>query len=149
MAELGDPKYTWEGKGLDEVSAKELYLFITNDGDLYRRQYEPIIKSLTAKKARGVYDHKKAAVAFGYLAETGAKWYEHGGQPPYGRKESIPSYFPKKLRDAVAEELRDNFEVEHSYGNYDNMIPKKYQAKPAKKKTVKKHDTHPMMGGMR
>ena len=133
--------YAWEGKGLDEHAAKELFLWIENDGDLYRRQYTPIIKNLVAKKARGVYDSAKAAKLFGYLAESGAKRYDEevNGTPRF--KGRIPSYFPKKVRDAVAEELRDRFEDEHELGNYDNYIPKKYQSKPTKRKATKKKST--------
>ena len=130
---MSDEKYAWEGKGLDEVSAKELYLFIENDSDLYRQQYEPINKNLTIKKARGVYDHALAAKLFGYLAETGAKYYEAdgAGRSRYARStggQGWSEMFPKKLREAVAEELRDKFEMEYALGNYDNYIPKKYQA---------------------
>lgn len=119
-------KYAWEGKGLDEVSAKELYLWIENDGDLYNRQYVPIIKNLVAKKAEAVYDHTLAAKLFGYLVESGAKRYEGGGRDSH----HFPVYFPKKVRDAVAEELRDHFETEYALHNYDQFIPKKYASKP-------------------
>ncbi len=141
-----DEKYAWEGKGLDEVSAKELYLFIENDGDLYRQQYSPINKNLTIKKAQGVYDHDKTVKQFMYLVDNGAKRYESGG----GRSGSMPSYFPKPVREAVAEELRDKFELEHELGNYDQYIPKKYLAKPAtktvKKKVVRSHSQKPDVG---
>ncbi len=142
-------KYAWDGKGLDEVAAKELYLFIDNDSDLYRQQYEPILKNLTAKKARGVYDRNLAAKLFGYLVETGAKKYdkEFGAG---GREWS--QIFPKKLRDAVAEEFRDRFEIEYALGNYDTFTPKKYQkAKPAPHKARAKRRASPSvsLGGMR
>ncbi len=132
-------EYAWEDKGLDEVSAKGLYLWIENDGDLYRQQYTPINKNLTAKKARGIYDHDKAAKLFTYLVENGAKRYnkENGDG-----KLTIPDYFPKKLRDAVAEELRDKFEIEYELGNYDSFIPKKYQEKPATTKHTKSKTNH-------
>ncbi len=143
-------KYAWEGKGLDEVSAKELCLFIQNDGDLYRQQYSPINKNLTVKKAQGRYDHNLAAKLFGYLVETGAKKYvkEFGsGDMPWHEM------FPKKLRDAVAEELRDGFEIEYGYGNYDEFIPKKYQAKPAarvvRKKSARRDNVPTSLGGVR
>ena len=139
-------EYAWENKGLDEHSAKELFLWIENDGDLYRRQYTPIIKNLVAKKARGVYDRTKAAKLFGYLAESGAKSYSK--QVGDGI-EHIPSYFPKKVRDAVAEELRDRFEDEYELGNYDLYIPKKYQAKPAKRKTTRKRSSPSTVRGLR
>jgi len=127
--------YAWEDKGLDEHAAKELFLWIESDGGLYTRQYTPIIKNLVAKKARGVYDSVKAAKLFGYLTESGAKSYNK--QVGDG-VERIPSYFPKKVRDAVAEELRDRFEDEYELGNYDHYTPKKYQPKPAKRKTTKR-----------
>ncbi len=149
---MPDTKYAWEGRGLDEISAKELYLFIQNDGDLYRQQYQPIINNLTTKKARGIYDHTKAAKLFGYLVDTGAKWYEYGGRPPYNKPQRIPDYFNKKLRDAVAEELRDNFETEYDLGNYNNdtFLPKKYQAKPkVKRKKSVKHSNTTSLRGMR
>ena len=133
--------YAWEGKGLDEHAAKELFLWIENDGDMYRQQYTPIIKNLVAKKARGVYRSDLAAKLFGYLVESGAKRYDEevNGAPRF--KGRIPPYFPKKVRDAVAEELRDKFEAEYELGNYDNYIPKKYQNKPIKRKTKSKKST--------
>ncbi len=118
-------EYAWENKGLDEHAAKELYLFITNDGDLYRQQHSPINKNLTIKKARGVYNSALAFKLFMYLVDNGARKYvkDFGS-----RGERIDSIFPKPVRLAVAEELRDFFEVEHALGNYDQYIPKKYQA---------------------
>ena len=138
--------YAWEGNGLDEHAAKELFLWIENDGDMYRQQYTPILKNLTAKKARGVYDRTQAVKLFGYLVENGAKKYYRevvqGLSTEYTFVRHVsPEWsrmFPKKLRDAVAEELRDRFEDEHGLGNYDNFIPKKYQPKPAKRVAKKK-----------
>lgn len=149
---MSDEKYAWEGKGLDEVAAKELYLWIENDGDLYRQQYEPINKNLTIKKAQGRYDHILAAKLFGYLAESGAKKYyadSVGRKVPGDRGWS--EMFPKKLRDAVAEELRDKFEIEHALGNYDQYIPKKYRAtsKPKTKPRRRTSDNPTAIRGMR
>lgn len=143
--------YAWEGKGLDEVSAKELHLWIESDGALYDRQWTPIIKNLVAKKARGVYDSKLAAKLFGYLVEAGAKRYNQEVEGGSGR---IPNYFPKKVRDAVAEEMRDQFEVEFALGNYDHLTPKKYQSKAAsavrKSKRVSRAGSTPTsLGGIR
>ena len=138
--------YAWEGKGLDEHAANDLFLFIENDSDLYRQQHTPIIKNLTAKKARSTYDHTKAAKLFGYLVENGAKKYYRevvqGLPTEYAFVRHVsPEWskmFPKKLRDTVAEELRDRFETEYELGNYDHYTPKKYQPKPAKRKAAKK-----------
>jgi len=135
--------YAWEGKGLDEHAAKELFLWIENDGDMYRQQYTPIIKNLVAKKARGVYQSGLAAKLFGYLVENGAKKYYRemveGLPTEYTFVRHVSSewsqMFPKKLRDAVAEELRDRFENEYELGNYDQYIPKKYQSKPTRQRS--------------
>ena len=149
---MSDYASEYINKSPDPVSAQELLLFIENDGTLYDRQYTPIIKNLVAKKARGVYDHTLAAKLFGYLAESGAKRYDEevGGAPRF--KGKIPSYFPKKVRDAVAEELRDRFEVEYDLGNYDHFTPKKYQAKstPKRKSSRSRGSTTPTsMRGLR
>jgi hypothetical protein len=61
--------------GVDTVAAEELYLFIENDGQLYRQQGEPILKNLVQKIDRGIYDSVKAAKLYGYLIENGAKKY--------------------------------------------------------------------------
>lgn len=146
-------KYAWEGKGLDEHAAKELYLWIENDSVLYDRQYTPIIKNLVAKKARGVYDHTLAAKLFGYLAESGAKRYDEEVEGAAKNKGRIPSYFPKKVRDVVAEELRDHFEAEYDLHNYDQYIPKKYQKKVSylvgTKKTTNHRKVATGLGGVR
>ena len=148
--------YSWENKDIDQASASELYNWIKNDSVLYDRQYTPINKNLAAKKARGVYNSTLAAKLFGYLAESGAKRYDEevNGAPKY--KGKIPSYFTKKVRDAVAEELRDDFEEEWENGSYREYIPKKYQPKPAKvakkatrKKSSGKAKTSTTMRGMR
>jgi hypothetical protein len=117
-------KYAWEDKDLDEVAAKELYLYIVNDAQLYRQQYEPIIRNLAAKKARGVYNHTLAVKLFGYLVESGAKKYVK----ELGSADMVwHEMFPKKLRDAVAEELTINFEEEWEAGSYREFVPKKYR----------------------
>jgi len=133
-------KYAWEGKGLDEASASELYLWIDGHATLYNRQHIPIIKNLVAKKVRGTYNSQLAAKLFGYLAESGAKLYN---KELGDGVERIPSYFTKKVRDAVAKELRDRFEEEWALRGYREYVPKKYQAtkKPATKKKPAKSTT--------
>jgi hypothetical protein len=55
--------------------ARELALYIENDGDLYRQQTTPIILNLARKIKRGIFSHVKAAKLFRYLADNGAKKY--------------------------------------------------------------------------
>lgn len=109
----------------DETGADELELYIENDGDLYRQHHQPIIKNLMAKRARGEYDARRAVDAFMSLVESGAKKYhrEHGvpGRP-WHEMFSVPT------RRLVAQNLAKTFEAEAGLGNYDHLLPEKYQA---------------------
>ncbi len=91
------------------AEATELVLFITNDGDLYRQQAQPIIKNLRKKIAKGTYDAAKAVKLWGYLANSGAQKYtkEFGGSGngSYGS-------FSAADRRAAAKELADSYEEE-------------------------------------
>ena len=111
-----------------ESLASELKMFTENDGDIYRHQTTSILKNLATKKASGKYDRAKAVDLFMYLAESGAKKYvkEFGG----GLWHDV---FPVTIRRLAATEWRDEFETEYGYGNYDNLLPKKYQKSPAAK----------------
>ncbi len=119
-----------------ESLASELVLFVDNDSDLYRQQKLPIFKNLMTKKGQGRYDHDKAVDLFMYLAENGAKKYAR----VFGGTESgWHSMFPPNIRRIAATHWRDSFEVDASEGNYDDLIPKKYQNKsPAPKKAATK-----------
>ncbi len=116
---------------VDTVSARELELYVENDADLYRQQYSPINKNLATKKARGIYRHDLAVKLFMYLMESGAKKYarEFGGPGA-----SWHEMFNVPTRRAAAERFAKYFEVEYDLGNYDRLLPKKYQKKanPAK-----------------
>jgi len=107
---------------VDETAAKELELFIENDGDLYRQQTQPIEKNLARKKYRGIYDHDKAVKLYGYLMESGAKKYN---KEVMG-KEGIPSYFSPKERRWVAERFARDFEQRFEVGEFEKYR-QKYQ----------------------
>ena len=113
-----------------EAVAIELITYTENDGDIYRRQTEPILRNLATKKARGDYDSERAVQAFMYLAETGAKEYARA----LGGEGSSPwhAMFPIDIRRMAAKHWRDEFETEYALGNYNNLLPKKYQPKPPK-----------------
>jgi hypothetical protein len=105
-------------------AAEELKLYIDNDGALYRSQTTSILKNLVTKRARGEYRHDLAVKAFGYLTEAGAKKYakEHGSPDlPWNKM------FDVTTRKRAAEALTRNFEGEAALGNYDHLLPKKYQ----------------------
>jgi hypothetical protein len=109
---------------IDEDAATELKIYIDNDGDLYRRQTTSILKNLATKKARGEYKHDLAVKAFGYLVEAGAKKYaKEFGSPD----QPWHQMFDAATRRAVAEKLTKDFEGEYALGNYDRLLPKKYQ----------------------
>jgi hypothetical protein len=110
---------------LDEHAAKELELYVENDADLYRQQYTPINKNLITKMARGVYNHTLAVKAFGYLMESGAKKYAK----EYSEGKDWHQIFSPATRKHVAELFTNHFETEAKLGNYDSLLPKKYQKK--------------------
>ncbi len=110
----------------DESVAAELKLYTENDGDIYRRTTTSILRALATRRAAGRYNSEKAIDAFMNLAEVGAKKYarEFGGP---GAKWG--DMFPKPIRRMAAKEWRDEFEVEYALGNYNHLVPKKYQGR--------------------
>jgi len=110
------------GEMADEAAARELVIFIENDGDLYRQQHTPINKNLITKMARGMYDSRKAAKLFGYLVDAAAKKYakEMGSGMPWHKM------FDKQTRNMAAVELTGTFEAEAKDGEFSHLLPKKY-----------------------
>ena len=109
---------------MDDQAATELKLYIDNDAALRRQQHVPIWKNLATKKVRSQYKHDLAAKLFGYLVEAGAKKYaQEFGSPG----QSWHQMFPVPTRKAAAEALTRDFESEFELGNYDHLLPKKYQ----------------------
>ena len=51
--------------------ARELFLYATNDGELYRRMIKSILDNLEKKIGKGIYDKEKAVDAY-YRAATEA-----------------------------------------------------------------------------
>lgn len=95
---------------VDYAAARELLLYIENDGDLYRQQYLPIDANLKRKIKRGVFDKALAVKLFMYLADNGAKKYvrEFGdgrSVPSFARGWNVDSIFNKKTRFYVAAQL--------------------------------------------
>jgi hypothetical protein len=90
------------------VEARELHLYIINDGELYRGRAQAIIKNLRKKFLKGDYDQEKAYKAWSYLAEDGAKKYHK----EFGSNGTWSAMFPKAVRDEVAKELEDSYKEE-------------------------------------
>jgi len=108
-----------------ESLASELVTFVDNDGELYQGQTTSILKNLVTKIAQGKYDRDKAVTLFMYLAESGAKKYALNFN---GSERNWHEMFPADVRRMAATHWRDSFEAEAKLGNYDNLLPKKYQA---------------------
>ena len=105
VAEEKDPE---EQKAL----ADELELLATNDGDLYRQQYMPIIKNLMRKRAKGTYDHDLAVKLWRYLIDNVAK------------KEAGPmarTKFPGMIRNLAAKSIADMEQDKMDNGEYDDV----------------------------
>lgn len=86
--------------------ARELVLYIENDGNLYRSQTQPIIKNLKLKQKKGKYNHNLAKKLWGYLADSGAKkYYKEHGSP----SDKWFDMFPVSVRKEVATILADNY----------------------------------------
>ena len=114
----------------DEQAGDELLLYLENDADIYRRRLQPIFKNLVTKMARGTYNSTAAVRAFRYAAEDAAKKYAK----EYATPSEWSSIFNPATRTYVAVSLRDSFETEARLGNYDSMLPKKYQVRNPSRK---------------
>jgi len=108
----------------DGTAARELELFIVNDGDLYRRQTQPIIQNLAKKMKKGVYDATKAMKLWGYLADAGAQKYTKEMGDSYGKHGGNGSYgaFNEPTRMAAAKSLADYYldDVKEAAGTKSN-----------------------------
>lgn len=105
----GDNPMTEE---VNEDEVRELKLYIDNDADLYRQQGEPIMRNLSRKWDKGIYDHELAQKLWYYLAVNGAKKY---GQE-HGTGNGLKIFSPD-VRRAVAKELADDWMAELKAGN--------------------------------
>jgi len=110
---------------VDTHKLNHLTMWIENDGDLYRQQYMPIVKNLMAKRARGVYDAEKAVKLWMYLMESGAKKLGKEFPEDYPRPWHVE--FNMATRRAAAKEFNEQFIEEAATGEWDKLLPKKYQ----------------------
>jgi hypothetical protein len=110
----------------EDAVITELVQYTDNDRDIYQRHTLPILTNLITKQAQGKYDSAKAIQAFMYLAEAGARKY---AKEFAGDETQWHDTFPTRIRNAAATHWRDEFEAEAVQGNYDELLPKKYQKK--------------------
>ena len=94
--------------------ARELQLYIENDGQLYRQQTTSIMKNLQKKFEKGAYDSALARKLWRYLVDNGAKKYVQ----EYGNKgDKAANMFPGKVRDEVAAAMEADWKAELEAGN--------------------------------
>jgi hypothetical protein len=115
-----------------EALAQELILFVDNDGEINRSQTQSILKNLMTKIGQGRYDHGRAVDLFMYLAESGAKKYAREFGSPGAPWHDM---FPIEIRRMAATHWRDEFEENAKNGEYDSLLPKKYQKSAPKKQS--------------
>ena len=104
ISETKRHKRAIHGSGVDQATARELVLYITNDGQLYRQRTTAIIKNLQKKIDKENYDGSKAEKAFMYLVKDGIKKYEKEHANPGWAKQ-----IKKQTKEAIAQELLDYY----------------------------------------
>jgi len=90
----------------DTIAAEELFLYITNEGNLYRQMTEPMLKNLALKKHKGTYNHTMALKSWANLADAGAKLYDR----EFGSGTGSLRMFDKSTRMLTADKLQDYYE---------------------------------------
>lgn len=91
--------------------SRELELYTTNNGGLYRQMITPIINSLRKKYKRGTYDADKAVSLWYAVTTEGAKRYnkEFGSDSQWSR------LFNVQCRYTVAVNLENYYKEEVEY----------------------------------
>lgn len=68
-------KRTKSMKYQETTESRELFLYATNNGDLYRSMITAVIENLRKKAIKGTYDSEKAVDAYYYVACEASKMY--------------------------------------------------------------------------
>lgn len=90
--------------------SKELFLYATNDGDLYRQIITPIINNLRKKAIKGIYDGEKAVDAYYTAACKASEMYKKD----FGYAFSVGDRFTAAV---MMEEYYRNDEVFYNLNN--------------------------------
>jgi hypothetical protein len=107
---------------VDSVSARELELYIENNGDLYRQMYTPVVNNLLRKMKKGTYNPILAEKGWLYLVDEGARRYNK----EFGNGSLSLKLFDVPTRKEVARRFARSFEKEVEIGGYKlNPKPKK------------------------
>lgn len=98
---------------IDHEAARELELYVENDGDLYRQMVKPIQKNLARKMVNGTYRPVAAEKAWLYLMDAGAKKYTREFGTPGAQ------IFSAATRRHVAARFARDFEQRVKSGEID------------------------------
>jgi hypothetical protein len=104
--------------------ADELVLYIQNDGDLYERNYMPVVMNLLKKMKKGTYDQELAVKGWAYVVEAGAKKYFQDF-PGSFKEGSWNKLFPTSVRLEAARQLEEYERSVMENGEYDYLLEKR------------------------
>lgn len=90
----------------DTTESRELFLYATNDGNLYRQMITPIINNLRKKAQKGVYDMDKAVDAWYPVATAASGKYNKD----YGYSFTVQERF------TAAVDMEEYYREEIHYG---------------------------------
>lgn len=109
---------------VDQGAADELSIYVDNDSNLYRQMVQPWQKNLILKIAKGQFKYSLAIKGLSKnLFTEGAKRYSKD----YGSGNDWNTMFTVPTREAASKIWLDAFLSEAEIGNYDDLLPKKYQ----------------------
>lgn len=91
----------------DSCYARELTLWATNDGDLYRQCVVPYLENLARKEARGVYDQFAAMRGWRAIADEATRRYS---VEMVGNKTPTLTICNRETRNLAATEIADRYE---------------------------------------
>ena len=101
-------QYLKEGS-FNKDNVRELVLFITSDGDLYRQRITPTIKNLKKHMAKGKFNKTESLKSWQRIADEGAKKYDKEFSSAGAKTFSVAD------RKQVAVELADEYQEELDY----------------------------------
>lgn len=96
-------KMAYKDPHVDKVVARELSLFISNDGQLYRQMTRPIILALSRRHINKTYKADMAVKAWENLVEEGIRRYSK----EYGKITANPA-----TRNEAAKDLQQEWQGE-------------------------------------
>lgn len=95
-------------------SDDELYLYVTNDGDIYREYIKPAIREMVIAKRRGGYSREGGIELFMPAVTAGANKFQ---------REIERRPFSQAERRSTATAMRNYHETEFMLGNYKDVAP--------------------------